>query len=598
MVLWAARAETFLCLFLLVTLSSSPVKAAKAILADELYDKMRGMWLGQLIGNSTGQATEGSYSGPEPNPDSAVPWVIKQQWDGDDDTDIEYVALHILETDGLNCRRQKMAEEWFTHTGSSGIYIANKQAWHLMKDGYLPPETGSRSYNEHWYSIDSQIGTEILGAISPGSIQSAIDLAAQFAGLTNTGFPVHAAQFYCAMYATAFFEPNVVDIVVEGLTVVPTTSRTYQVVADVLTWYLDDAQDGQFDWRSTRRKLYDNYQGHNSLGRYYNWVESTINTGATVLAILYGRGDFSDTVQIAVLAGWDCDCNPATAGGLIGIIEGFSNLPPDLTDPNICGDIYKNVHRPYLPDPNQPLPQYDTITSIAGRLTNLAERSILGNGGYITGSGPTKTYHIPDFNAVSSEPDRPDPNGPTGLVAEALAAGIAVFPTAAIARYDARYDRHNLDAIIDGITDNSHNGHKAYYSRVDYARDHDWYQLNFSEQVEFESLTFWEGDVVWNRINSYYKEDDPEGGFFEDLTVEVIKDGTPIVPHNLESFPELDPFEMYQKITFTFAPTIGEAIRITGTPGGTLGYTTIMELEVAGTLRPNAEDTVNLDLLH
>jgi ADP-ribosylglycohydrolase len=574
------------------------VKAAKAILADELYDKMRGMWLGQLIGNSTGQATEGSYSGPEPNPDSAVPWVIKQQWDGDDDTDIEYVALHILETDGLNCRRQKMAEEWFTHTGSSGIYIANKQAWHLMKDGYLPPETGSRSYNEHWYSIDSQIGTEILGAISPGSIQSAIDLAAQFAGLTNTGFPVHAAQFYCAMYATAFFEPNVVDIVVEGLTVVPTTSRTYQVVADVLTWYLDDAQDGQFDWRSTRRKLYDNYQGHNSLGRYYNWVESTINTGATVLAILYGRGDFSDTVQIAVLAGWDCDCNPATAGGLIGIIEGFSNLPPDLTDPNICGDIYKNVHRPYLPDPNQPLPQYDTITSIAGRLTNLAERSILGNGGYITGSGPTKTYHIPDFNAVSSEPDRPDPNGPTGLVAEALAAGIAVFPTAAIARYDARYDRHNLDAIIDGITDNSHNGHKAYYSRVDYARDHDWYQLNFSEQVEFESLTFWEGDVVWNRINSYYKEDDPEGGFFEDLTVEVIKDGTPIVPHNLESFPELDPFEMYQKITFTFAPTIGEAIRITGTPGGTLGYTTIMELEVAGTLRPNAEDTVNLDLLH
>ncbi|MHC4582811.1 MAG: ADP-ribosylglycohydrolase family protein [Planctomycetota bacterium] len=399
MVLWAARAETFLYLFLLVTLSSSPVKVEKTIPADELYDKMRGMWLGQLIGNSTGRATEGKYAGSEPNPDPAVPWVIKQQWDGDDDTDIEYVALHILETEGLNCPRQKMAEEWFTHTANSGIYIANKQAWYLMKDGYLPPETGSRTYNEHWYSIDSQIGTEILGALSPGCIQSAIDLAREFAGITNDGFPVHAAQFYCAMYAAAFFEPNVVDIVVEGLTVIPKTSRTYQVIADVLTWYLEDAQDGQFDWRSTRRRLYDNYQGHNSLGRYYNWVEPTINTGATVLAILYGRGDFSDTVQIAVLAGWDCDCNPATAGGLIGIIEGFSNLPPDLTDPNICGDIYKNVHRPYLPDPNQPLPQYDTITNIAGRLTNLAERSILGDGGYITGTirpdrrGPCGRHH-------------------------------------------------------------------------------------------------------------------------------------------------------------------------------------------------------------
>ncbi|GAG38241.1 unnamed protein product [marine sediment metagenome] len=47
---------------------------------------------------------------PEPNPGSAVPWVIKQQWDSDDDTDIEYIALRILETYGLNCHRQTMAE--------------------------------------------------------------------------------------------------------------------------------------------------------------------------------------------------------------------------------------------------------------------------------------------------------------------------------------------------------------------------------------------------------------------------------------------------------------------------------------------------------
>ncbi|MHC4582812.1 MAG: hypothetical protein ACYS14_15265 [Planctomycetota bacterium] len=116
--------------------------------------------------------------------------------------------------------------------------------------------------------------------------------------------------------------------------------------------------------------------------------------------------------------------------------------------------------------------------------------------------------------------------------------------------------------------------------------------MNFSELVEFESLTFWEGDVIWSQINTYYKEDNPEGGFFEDLTVEVIKEGIAVVPHDLQYVPELDRFEMYQKITFTFAPTVGEAIRITGTPGGTLGYTTIMELEAAGSLHP--EDMANL----
>jgi hypothetical protein len=389
------------------------------------------------------------------------------------------------------------------------------------------------------------------------------------------------------MYATAFFESNVVDLVIKGLKVTPKTSRTHQVTDDVLTWYLDDTRDGHLDWRATRRKLYDNYQGSNSFGRYYNWIESTINVGATVLAILYGHGDFKDTVQIGVLAGWDCDCNPATAGGLIGIINGFSNLPPDLTDPNICGDVYKNVYRPYLPDPELYLPQYDAITNIAARLADLAEQNILSSGGYVTGSGSTKTYHIPDFDSVMSEPEKPDPNGPMGLVAEALAAGIRVIPTAAVQRYDAQYDRHNLDALIDGITDNSYNGHKAYYSRASYALEQDWYQLNFSQPVEFETLTFWEGDVVWKRINTYYRNDDPEGGFFEDLTVEIVRDGEPITPDNLKSSPELDRFKMYQNITFTFAPTVGDAIRMIGTPGGTLGYTTIMELEAGGSLDPN-----------
>jgi len=581
------RAKVLWLSLLLMSFPCHRTKAEKAILADNLRDKMRGMWLGQLIGNHAGRGTEGKYSGAAPNPDPAVPWVIRQQWDADDDTDIEYVALHILEVHGLDCHWHQIADQWRTHITSLGIYIANKQARYLMEDGYFPPDTGSRTYNEHWYSVDSQISTEMLGAVSPGLLQSAIDLAGKFAHITNTGFPVHAAQFYSAMYATAFFEPNAVNLVTEGLKAIPTTSRTHRVVTDVLNWYLEDASDGNLDWRETRQKLYDNYQGPNSYGRYYNWIESTINTGATALAILYGQSDFKNTVQIAVLAGWDCDCNAATAGGLIGIISGFAGLPSDLTDPNVCGDVYANIYRPYLPDPNQYLPQYETITNIAARLSNIAEQNILSNGGYITGGGPTKTYHIPDTAAITREPEKPDPNGPAGLVAEALAAGMSIRPTAAVQQFDARYDRDNLESIIDGVTDNAYNGHRPYCSYASPVVQEHWYQLDFSKPVEFDTLTFYEGDVIWEAINTYYRDDNAGGGFFKDLTVEIMRDGKRVVPADLQMSPELDRFKMYQTITFTFAPTVGDAIRVIGAPGGALGCTTIMELEVGGGLDPN-----------
>ncbi len=577
----------------IVGLGGSSTRADRAISAFELFDRVRGMWLGQLVGNAAGRATEGLYNGSSPNPDDSVPWQIKQIWDADDDTDVEYIALHTLFACGFDCNSDQIADDWTTHMTADGIYVANKQAWRLMLDGHTPPETGSRTYNQHCYSIDSQICTEILGAVSPGLPQAAVDLAGKFGRITNEGFAVHAAQFYAAMYAQAFFEPNVVELVSRGLEAIPASSRTAAVVRDVLGWYTDDVNDGSLDWRATRERLYDNYQGADSFGRYYNWVESTINTGATVLALLYGGGDFKQTVQIAVLAGWDCDCNPATAGGLLGIIHGFTGLPSDLTDPNVCGDVYQNVSRPGLPVASALLPQSDTISGIAIHMLLLANENVLRNGGSLTSDGNDVVLLIPEADAVAVEFEKPDPNGPFGLVAKALAAGITVTPTASVQRYNSKLDRNNLPSILDGVTDNSYNGRKPYYTYVSDANDRpvaDWYALSFSEEVQFSELTFHEGDVVWSKLNTYYREDEPLGGYFENLAVQIRRDGQYREPAGLTVSEDLDRFRMYQAITFRFAPTIGDAIRIVGTAGGSKRFTTILELEVEGDLceDPNA----------
>ena len=140
---------------------------------------------------------------------------------------------------------------------------------------------------------------------------------------------------------------------------------------------------------------------------------------------------------------------------------------------------------------------------------------------------------------------------------------------------------------MDGVTDNSMNGHRPYYTYVadpTTRPEKDWYELAFSRPVRFTGVTFHEGDIVWNKINEYYADDESLGGFFEDLTVQVLRNGVYVEPAGVQMSPEPDRFQMYQTITFTFEPTVGEAVRIIGTPGGSKRFTTILELEAQGEL--------------
>jgi hypothetical protein len=42
---------------------------------------------------------------------------------------------------------------------------------------------------------------------------------------------------------------------------------------------------------------------------------------------LYGEGDFGKTIDIATRCGQDSDCNPASAGGILGAIIGYDRIP-------------------------------------------------------------------------------------------------------------------------------------------------------------------------------------------------------------------------------------------------------------------------------
>ena len=51
-------------------------------------------------------------------------------------------------------------------------------------------------------------------------------------------------------------------------------------------------------------------------------IDAKINAAYIVIGMLYGEGDFGKTVDISTRCGQDSDCNPASAGGILGTILG------------------------------------------------------------------------------------------------------------------------------------------------------------------------------------------------------------------------------------------------------------------------------------
>lgn len=563
-------------LFLLIISIGQTCRGERILAADTYLDKLEGMWIGQIMGNYAGRPYEGSTA--RGGLSVTVDWNFvstTEPWSGDDDTCFEYMYLDALKGN-VDPDNQAIRQTWESHVPLNSFFIANRQARYQMAKGLTPPETGGIHHNAHWYAIDAQITSESVGAATPGLRQRAADLTGRFGAVTNDGHAVHAAQFYGAMYASAIVESDVETVVAKALEVVPTTSRSYQIIQDVRDIYNTDKADGQLDWRAAQRAIYDQCCGADSHGRYYNWIESTVNLGMTTLAVLYGQGDYRQTVEIGVLAGFDCDCNPATAGGVVGLMRGFSGLPTDLTGPatdNYYAQSLTNITRE------------STISQIALDWREVGEAQILAAGGRIEGEGAGRTYYLPDDDAVVAPLEKPDPQGPKGLVGEVLALGGEVTVSASIDKHQASNDRNHLEGIIDGITDVTYNGHRPYWTNDginDQPSGGDFYQLNFDREVLFTSLIFHEGDYVWTNINGNLDNEIGLGGYFCDLTVEVGRDGVFTEVSGLAFSEALDRLKFYQQIGLTFDPVSGDAIRIRGTAGGTSQFTTIVELEAFG----------------
>lgn len=288
-----------------------------------------------MVGVSYGAPTEFRYLA-RTIPESALPSIYKgivNQSFGQDDLYVEMTFLKTLETYGLDVS-SKQAGLDFART-EFPLWHANSAARLNLRSGIAPPDSGHPAFNFHADDIDYQIESDFAGLISPGLPNSAIQLGETFGRLMNYGDGLYAGQFISCMYSEAFFENDPEKLVRAGLACIPAESQYAEAVNDVLSGWKENPQDWQKTWQQIQAKYQDNPDYRRASCSDINAdetfnIDAKINGAYVVLGLLYGNGDPVASMTIAMRAGQDSDCNPATAGGIVATVLGMENLPPEF----------------------------------------------------------------------------------------------------------------------------------------------------------------------------------------------------------------------------------------------------------------------------
>ena len=216
-------------------------------------DKMKGGWIGQMVGVGWGAPTEFRWQAqiiPQDKTPAWEPEMVNQH--GNDDLYVEMTFLKTLEDYGLGASIRQAGID-FANSGYA-LWHANDAGRKNLRAGIAPPDSGHPQFNKHADDIDYQIEADFSGLIAPGLPNTAIALGEVFGRLMNYGDGLYGGQFVGGMYAEAFFEDDPVKIVEAGLKCIPAESQYAECIRDVLAWYRQEPNDGQKPWQKIEEK--------------------------------------------------------------------------------------------------------------------------------------------------------------------------------------------------------------------------------------------------------------------------------------------------------------------------------------------------------
>lgn len=233
----------------------------------------------------------------------------------------------------LNYAREGIGMFWW---GGEGVSTEHT-AYLNLKNGISAPESGAISTNGEIMAeqIGGQIFIDTWGLVFPNQPKKAADYAEKAASVSHDRNGIYGARFIAACIAKAFDAKSVEEIMKAGLNEVPADSTYAAVIRDVMDFHAKKPTD----FRACMQHLF----AHWGYDKYLGICHIIPNAGVCALAMMYGQGSLSRTVEIATMCGWDTDCNAGNVGTIMGVYEGMKGLESHYREPINDGIVLSGI---------------------------------------------------------------------------------------------------------------------------------------------------------------------------------------------------------------------------------------------------------------
>ena len=303
--------------------------AERKLYVEEFRDRMAGAWMGQSVGVAYGAPTEFRKNGEAFFTDEEIPKWSPERVNNtfvQDDLYVEMSFLATMEKHGIDVGCRAAGLDFANSTYR--LWCANANARDNLRRGIAAPSSSHPKNHPTTDDIDYQIEADFSGILAPGLPSRVLRFGETFGRIMNYGDGLYAGEFVGAMYAAAYFERDRVKTVEAGLRAIPADCGYAEMVRDVLGWYKADPKDWQKAWRLVVDR-YGRDKGPR-MGKVSTYrIDVKVNGAMVLVGYLWGEGDVFKTMHIATACGFDSDCNPSSALGVLGVQIGLKGFGPE-----------------------------------------------------------------------------------------------------------------------------------------------------------------------------------------------------------------------------------------------------------------------------